>query len=162
MTQTWKVELEHRRLQWKDADWNAADKKWKRFTRKLKIAGQWKPMLGTARERINLVGTWIDNIKFETLFFLDFWENTKRWSSKINVDAWMGFHGVSEIKNLPANAGDTSLIPGSRRFPREGNGNLLQYFCLGNSMDRGAWRAYSPWGCKRVGHNLASKQQVYE
>ena len=47
----------------------------------------------------------------------------------------MGFPGGSEIKNLPANAGDTSLIPGSRRFPREGNSNLLQYFCLGNSMD---------------------------
>ena len=39
------------------------------------------------------------------------------------------------------NAGDPSLIPGSRRSPGEGNGNPLQYSCLENPMDRGAWRA---------------------
>ena len=39
------------------------------------------------------------------------------------------------------NAGDTGLIPGSGRSPGEGNGNPLQYSCLGNAMDRGAWRA---------------------
>ena len=38
-------------------------------------------------------------------------------------------------------AGDTGLIPESERSPREGNGNPLQYYCLGNSMDRGAWWA---------------------
>ena len=46
------------------------------------------------------------------------------------------------VKNLPAtHAGDPGLIPGSGRSPGEGNGNLLQYSCLGNPMDRGAWRA---------------------
>ena len=48
------------------------------------------------------------------------------------------------VKNLPANAGgvgDTGSIPGLGRSPREGNGNPLQYSCLGNPMDRGAWRA---------------------
>ena len=45
------------------------------------------------------------------------------------------------VKNLPANAGDTGLIPGSGRSPGEGKGNPLQYSCLGNSMDRGAWQA---------------------
>ena len=46
------------------------------------------------------------------------------------------------VKNLPANAGDTGLIPGSGRSPGVGNGNLLQYSCLENSMDRGgAWQA---------------------
>ena len=44
-------------------------------------------------------------------------------------------------KNLPANAGDLGLIPGSGRSPGEGNGNPLQYSCLENSIDRGAWRA---------------------
>ena len=44
------------------------------------------------------------------------------------------------VKNLPANAGDTGLIPGSGRYPGEGNGNPLQYSHLGNPMDRGAWR----------------------
>ena len=39
------------------------------------------------------------------------------------------------VKNLPANAGDTGLIPGLGRSPGKGNGNPLQYFCLGNSMD---------------------------
>ena len=52
-----------------------------------------------------------------------------------------GFPGGLVVKNLPANARDTGLIPGSGRSPREGNGNLLQYSCLGNPMERGAWRA---------------------
>ena len=46
------------------------------------------------------------------------------------------------VKNLPANAGDIrdmGLIPGSGRSPGEGNGNPLQYSCLENSVDRGAW-----------------------
>ena len=45
------------------------------------------------------------------------------------------------IKNLPANAGDTSLIPGLGRSPGGGNDNPLHYSCLENSMDRGAWQA---------------------
>ena len=46
--------------------------------------------------------------------------------------------GGSVIKNLPANAGDTGLIPGLGISPGEGNGNPLQYSCLENPMDRGA------------------------
>ena len=45
------------------------------------------------------------------------------------------------VKNLPADAGNLDLIPGLERSPREENGNPLQYSCLGNPMDRGAWRA---------------------
>ena len=45
------------------------------------------------------------------------------------------------IKNLPAIPGDRGLIPGSGRSPGEGNGNPLQYYCLGNPMDRRAWWA---------------------
>ena len=53
----------------------------------------------------------------------------------------MGFPGGSAVKNPPANAGDVSLIPGSGRSPGKGNSNPLQYFCLGNPVDRGAWWA---------------------
>jgi len=52
----------------------------------------------------------------------------------------MGLSGGSVVKNLPANAGNTGSVPGLRRFPGEGNGNALQYSCLGNPMDRGAWQ----------------------
>ena len=52
-----------------------------------------------------------------------------------------GVPGGSVVKNLPANAGDTGSIAGSGRSPGEGNGNALQYSCLGNPMDRGAWWA---------------------
>ena len=45
------------------------------------------------------------------------------------------------VKNPPANAGDPGLIPGLGRSPGEGNGNPLQYSCLGVPMDRGAWWA---------------------
>ena len=71
-----------------------------------------------------------------------------------------GFPGGSVVKNLPANAGDVSLIPRSGRSPGEGSDNLLQYSCLGNSTDRGAGRLHIPWGCKRVWHSLVTKQHI--
>ena len=46
------------------------------------------------------------------------------------------FPGGPVVKNLPANAGDVDLIPGSGRSPGEGNGNLLQYSCRENPRDR--------------------------
>ena len=71
----------------------------------------------------------------------------------------MGFPSGSVVKNLPANvgdAGDLGSIPGLRRSPGEGNGNPLQYSCLENSMDRGAWLA-TFHGVTRVGHDLVTK-----
>ena len=53
----------------------------------------------------------------------------------------MVFPGGSELKKPLANAGDTGSIPGSGRSLGKGNGNPLQYSCLGNLMDRGAWWA---------------------
>ena len=53
----------------------------------------------------------------------------------------LGFLGGSVVKNLPAKAGDVSLTPGLGRSPGGGNGNPLQYSCLENPMDRGAWRS---------------------
>ena len=53
----------------------------------------------------------------------------------------MGFPGDSLVKNLPANTGDMGLIPGLERSPGEENGNPLQYSCLGNPVDKGAWQA---------------------
>ena len=50
----------------------------------------------------------------------------------------LGFPGGSVVKNLPANAGDVSSVPGLGRSPGEGNGNPLQYSCLGNPLDRAA------------------------
>ena len=48
---------------------------------------------------------------------------------------------VQMVKNPPADMGDTCSSPGAGRSPGEGNGNPFQYSCLGNPMDRGAWRA---------------------
>ena len=53
----------------------------------------------------------------------------------------MGVPGDSVVENPPANSGDSSVIPGLGRSPGEGNGNPLEYFCLGNPMDRGSWWA---------------------
>ena len=64
------------------------------------------------------------------------------------------FPGGLVVKNLLANAGDPGSIPGSGRSPGEGNGNLLQYSCLGNPMDL---VSYSSWGRKRVRHDLETK-----
>ena len=62
---------------------------------------------------------------------------------------------VPEVKNPPADAGDTrdlGSIPGSERCPGEGHGNPLQYSWLENPMDRGAWRG-TVHGVARVGHD---------
>ena len=67
---------------------------------------------------------------------------------------WLGFPCGSVVKNLPANAGeagDTGSIPGLEKCPGEGNGNSLQYSCLGNPIDKGAWLAIV-WGPQRVDH----------
>ena len=53
----------------------------------------------------------------------------------------LDFPGVSDGKSPAYNAGDLGSIPGLGRFPGEGNGNPLQYSCLENSMDGGAWWA---------------------
>ena len=67
------------------------------------------------------------------------------YSVGVSLVAWM-------VKNLPANAGDPSLIPGWGRSPGGGNGNPLQYSCLENPMDRGTWRA-RVHRLQRVGHD---------
>ena len=51
-----------------------------------------------------------------------------------------GVPGGSDGKESACNAGDPGIIPGLGKYPGEGNGNPLQYFCLENPMDRGAWR----------------------
>ena len=56
-------------------------------------------------------------------------------------DPVLGFPGGSVVKNLSANADNVGLIPGLGRSHGEGNGNPLQYSCLENSMNRGAWQA---------------------
>ena len=60
------------------------------------------------------------------------------------------FPGDSDGKESACNVGDLGLIPGSRRSSGEGNGNLLQYSCLQNSMDRGA--------CQATVHGVAKSQ----
>ena len=69
----------------------------------------------------------------------------------------MGFPRISVGKESVCNAGDLGSVPGSGRFPGEGNGNPLQYSCLKNPVDRGACQA-TVHGVARVGHDLATKQ----
>ena len=76
------------------------------------------------------------------------------WVSKIPpkrewlpTPVFLGFLGGSDGKGSACSVGDPGSIPGWGRSPGEGNGNPLQYSCMGNPMDRGAWRA-SPWDCK--------------
>ena len=64
------------------------------------------------------------------------------------------------VNNLPASAGDASLIPRSERSPGEGRDNPLQSSCLSNPMNYSGLVGYSSCGHKRVGYNLATKQQT--
>ena len=65
----------------------------------------------------------------------------QNFSNLFSPLSYLGFPGGSEVKASACNAGDQGLIPGSGRSPGEGSGNLLQYSCLENSVDRGDWRA---------------------
>ena len=62
-------------------------------------------------------------------------------SPKTTASALQGFPGGSEVKASACNAGDLGSTPGLGRSPGEGNGNPLQYSCLENPMDGGAWWA---------------------
>ena len=68
----------------------------------------------------------------------------------------MSFPGSSVGKESACHAGDPALIHGLGRSPGKGNGSPLQYSCLKNPMDRGAWQA-TVHGGARVGHDLATK-----
>ena len=67
-----------------------------------------------------------------------------------------GFPHSSVGKESACSAGDLGSIPGLERSPGEGKGNPLQYACLENPMDRGAWQA-TVHGVTRVGHNIVTK-----
>ena len=80
------------------------------------------------------------------------------WEKRISIfcmwiSVCLGLPRCTVVKNLPANDGgatDSGSIPGSGKSPRGGNGNPLQYFFLGNPVDRGVWWGYSPQGCKEL------------
>ena len=65
----------------------------------------------------------------------------------------MGFPGGADSIESVCNAGDPGLIPESGRSSGEENGNPLQYSCLENSMDRGAWWAIQSMGPQRIRHD---------
>ena len=81
----------------------------------------------------------LNNDQNLTLLFIKIYHQEKEQASHR-----LGFQGGAVVKNSPANAGgagNLGSIPGLGRFPEVGNGNPLQYYCLENCMDRGAWKA---------------------
>ena len=78
--------------------------------------------LGEAQTGIKIAGRHINNLRYA-------------------VDTTLDFSGSSDGKASAYNAGDPGSISGSGRSPGEGNGNLLQYYCLENPMDGGFWEA---------------------
>ena len=69
--------------------------------------------------------------------FQPLWKSV--WQFLIELNIHLLFPGGSEVKASASNVGDLGSIPGSGRFPGEGNGNPLQYSCLENLMEGGAW-----------------------
>ena len=67
------------------------------------------------------------------------WATELNWTEHVNLCKFLCFPGGSDSKESACNAGDVSSIPGSGRSSGEENGYPLQYSCLENSMDRGAW-----------------------
>ena len=77
------------------------------------------------------------------------------------VSNQLSFPRSSEVENVPASAGDRGLIPGSGRSSGEGNGNPLWYSLLGESHRQRSLADYGPRSRKRVGLDLATKQQQH-
>ena len=78
----------------------------------------------------------------------------------LNKSKSLGFPCGSVVKNLCTNARDVGSIPGMGRSPRKGNDSLLHpVFLPGKSHGQRSLVGYSPWGCKRVRHNWATKKQ---
>ena len=69
-----------------------------------------------------------------------------------------GFPSGSAVKNSPADAGNLGSIPGCGRCPGEGNGNPLQYSCLENPMNRGAWQDRGTW--RATVHGVAKESDT--
>ena len=65
---------------------------------------------------------------------------------------WLGFSDGSVVKNSPSSIGDVGSTLGLGRSLREGNGNPIQYSCLGNPMDREAWQA--------TGHGVVKESDI--
>ena len=94
---------------------------------------------------------------FITLAKVSYWQNPKSKAkgsvhSTVIIQKDMGLPGGLVVKNPPDSSGDardSGSIPGSGRFPGEGNDNPLQYSCLENHMD-GTWQGIPPWGCKEL------------
>ena len=82
-------------------------------------------------------------------------------SAKDTSTPLLDFPGGSDDKASVYNAGDLGLIPGLGRFPGEGNGNPLQYSCLENPMNGGAWCRLLSMGSQRVGHDWATSLSLF-
>ena len=78
-----------------------------------------------------------------------------------NMNPYGGFPGSSAADNPPANAGDMGLIPGSGKTPWRSKWQPSPAFFHGEYRGQRSLAGPSPWGCKRVRHNLATKQQQY-
>ena len=98
----------------------------------------------------------IDKVKEKRMIFLNLFIWINYFYEQLNKTSCPS---DSEVKNLPGNARDMSSIPGFRRSPGEGNGNPLQYSCLGNPMNRGAWWATVYGVAKIIRYDLVTKQQ---
>jgi len=75
----------------------------------------------------------------------------------MDLEIIMGFPGGSLVKNSPTMQKIVDSVPEFGRSCGDGDGNRLQYTCLRNPMDRGAWQTTIQGGHKRVGHNLVTK-----
>ena len=85
---------------------------------------------------------------------LQFVLSTRAWVNLLKP----GFPGGSKGKESTCSAGDLDSVLGSSRSPGEGNGNLLQYYCLENPMNRGAWRAPV---CRATESDMTEKLSIF-
>ena len=117
----------------------------------------WKPVAFSQKSQVSSQGPHVSELQgLKLLFFLVLIKVYLIYS----VVLFWGFLCSSDSKESACKAGDQGSIPGSGRSPGEGHGNPLQYSCLENPMDRGAWWATQPMGLQRVRHEWTTEHVV--
>ena len=124
-----------------------AEAQWNKYKYSFLICASPMLLLAQTWYEINIASLWIEGLELVGV------EGDGNLGSMINR---MGFPCSSVGKESAYSAGDPGSVPALARSPGEGNGKPLQYSCLENPMDGGAWQA-TVHGVARVGHSLVTK-----
>ena len=131
-------------LEWGAISFSKRSSQPRNWTQASHIVGRHFTIWATRDVRFNIkVKSLVKCLLNDSINFLNWYLHFYFYLFRVSMDSpiFWGFSSSSVVKNVRCNAGDLGLIPVLGRSPRGGHGNPLQYSCLENSKDRGAWWA---------------------